>query len=66
MRIHIMSGSPRKKPRAGETKILRGVLHRREFARDRFGRLLVNSRGGNRYEWVVVEPSAPELEVVMA
>jgi len=55
VRIHVMTGTLRKQPRVGETKVIRGVLHRREFARDRFGRMLVNSRGGHRYEWIAVQ-----------
>lgn len=57
MRIHVTSGMARKRPKVGETKLIKGVLHRREFMRDRFDRLVVNSRGGNRFEWVALSVS---------
>lgn len=54
MRVHISSGQIRKKPSRGDTKIICGVLHRRELMRDLWGRLVVTSRGDNRYIWVAI------------
>lgn len=54
-RMVITSGPARKQPRAGDTKMIRGVLHVRRQARCQFGphkgALLANN-GRPVWEWV--------------
>lgn len=52
MRIHFRSGPIRKKPQAGDEKIIQGVVHIRQQQRSREGWWLV-ANGRPVWEWVV-------------
>lgn len=57
----IYSGPARKKPKAGDTKMIRGVLHVRRQARVEFGPhkgALIVSNSRPVWEWVVASNSA--------
>lgn len=58
MKIHFTTRPPRRKPKVGDTKVVRGVKYVRQFARAKSGPergALIVSSGRYRYEWVRAE-----------